>query len=56
MRGRPERRSRERLFENKINQVDFRPTLVRDWANKVLQGEKPFREEEWDMFYFWLEH
>jgi aminoglycoside phosphotransferase (APT) family kinase protein len=56
--GNSKHRSRERLFENKINQVDFRPTLVRDWANKVLQGEDPFPKEGegLDISRFWPEH
>ncbi|KAI0280955.1 hypothetical protein BGY98DRAFT_961531 [Russula aff. rugulosa BPL654] len=56
--GKSKHRSRERLFENKINQVDFRPTLVRDWANKVLQGEDPFPKEGegLDISRFWPEH
>jgi len=51
-------RSRERLFENKINQVDFRPTLVRNWANKVLQGDDPFPKEGegLNISLFWPEH
>jgi aminoglycoside phosphotransferase (APT) family kinase protein len=36
MGGEPERGSRERLFENKMQQVDVRPTAVRNWANGVL--------------------
>jgi hypothetical protein len=56
--GNFEHRSRERLFENKINQVDFRPTIVRDWANKVPQGDEPFPkgEEGFDISHFWPEH
>ena len=56
--GNSKHRSCERLFENKINQVDFRPTLVRDWANKVLQGEDPFPKEGegLDISHFWPEH
>jgi hypothetical protein len=56
--GNSKHRSRERLFENKINQVDFRPTIVRDWANKVLQGEDPFPKggEGFDISHFWPEH
>ena len=56
--GNSKHRSRERLFENKINQVDTRSTLVRDWANKVLQGEDPFPKEGegLDISRFWPEH
>jgi hypothetical protein len=56
MGGRPERRSHERFLENKMVEVDIRPTHVKDWEIKVSQGEKLFREEEWDMLYFWPEH
>ena len=56
--GDSKHRSRERLFENKINQVDFRPTIVKDWVNKVLQGEDPFPKggEGFDVSHFWPEH
>jgi aminoglycoside phosphotransferase (APT) family kinase protein len=36
MGDRPEDGSRERLFENKMQQVDVRPTAVRNWANGIL--------------------
>ncbi|KAF8473663.1 phosphotransferase enzyme family-domain-containing protein [Russula ochroleuca] len=36
MGGKPEHGSRERLFENKLQQVDVRPTAVRNWANGIL--------------------
>ena len=36
MGGRPKHGSRERLFESKLQQVDVRPTAVRNWANGVL--------------------
>ena len=39
MGGRPEDASgsRERLFENKMQQVDVRPMAVRNWANGILR-------------------
>jgi aminoglycoside phosphotransferase (APT) family kinase protein len=40
MGGKPENGSRERLFENKMQQVDVRPTAVRNWANGVIHGEQ----------------
>jgi hypothetical protein len=36
MGGKPNHGSRERLFESKLQQVDVRPTVVRNWANGVL--------------------
>jgi hypothetical protein len=56
--GNPDHRSCERLFENKMNQVDFRLTLVRDWASKALQGGDPFpkKGKGLDLSHFWPEH
>ncbi len=58
MGGQPEHGSRERLFENKIQQVDLRPTAVRNWANGVLQGKDPFptKMDGPGIPYFWPEH
>lgn len=55
--GNSNHRSRGRLFENKINQVDLRPTLIRNWANEVLQGENPFPKEGegLNISHFWPE-
>jgi len=56
--GNPNHRSCERLFENKMNQVDLRPTLVRDWASKaLLSGDLfPKKGEGLDLSHFWPEH
>jgi aminoglycoside phosphotransferase (APT) family kinase protein len=56
--GNSKLRSRERLFENKTNQVDFRPTIIRNWANEVLQGEDPFPKEGdgLNVSHFWPEN
>jgi aminoglycoside phosphotransferase (APT) family kinase protein len=56
MGGKPKHGSRERLFENKMQQVDFRPTAVRNWANGVLQGADPFPTKMEGDPYFWPEN
>jgi hypothetical protein len=54
--GKPEHRSRERLFENKIYQAEVRPIVVRSWANRVKQGSDPFPIKTEVDLYFWPEH
>ncbi len=58
MGGQPEHGSHERLSENKMQQVDLRPTAVRNWANGVLQGKDPFpiKRDGPGIPYFWPEH
>jgi len=56
MGGKPKHGSRERLFENKMQQVDLRPTGVRNWANGVLQGADPFPTKMEGDPYFWPEN
>jgi aminoglycoside phosphotransferase (APT) family kinase protein len=56
MGGKPKHGSRERLFENKMQQVDLRPTAVRNWANGVLQGADPFPAKMDGDPYFWPEN
>ena len=52
----PRHGSRERLFENKMQQVDFRPIAVRNWAKGVLQGADPFLAKMEGDPYFWPEN
>jgi hypothetical protein len=54
--GKPDHGSRERLFENKIQQVEVWPTVVRDWVNRVQEGLDPFRTKTEADVFFWPEH
>jgi hypothetical protein len=39
-----------------MQQVDLRPTAVRNWANGVLQGADPFPSKMEGGPYFWPEN
>ena len=54
--GKPDYGSRERLFENKVYQAEVRPTIVRNWANRVQEGLDPFPAKTEANLYFWPEH
>ena len=56
--GDSKHRSRERLFENKIDQVEMRARSIRNWANEVPQGEDLFPKEGegFNIIHFWPEH
>jgi hypothetical protein len=54
--GKPEYGSWERLFENKMYQVELRPIAVRRWVNRVRQGSDPFPTKTEGDPYFWPEH
>ncbi|KAI0260085.1 phosphotransferase enzyme family-domain-containing protein [Gloeopeniophorella convolvens] len=54
--GRPQGGTRERLFENKINQVEMRPSVVTRWAKGVIEGAEPFPTRGEGDFFFWPEH
>jgi hypothetical protein len=54
--GKPKHGSRERLFENKIYQVDIRAIAIRRWVNEVQQGLDPFPTKMEGDPYFWPEH
>ena len=54
--GKPDHGSRERLFDIKIQEAEYWPTMARNWVNRVQEGLDPFpTKTEADLF-FWPEH